>query len=212
MASSNGAAWPLWLSGSIMGQWHRRGVLALGGAALAAGGVRTQVATPAALEAAIEQVRRMMTSANVPGAGIAVVHQGEVLQAQGLGLASLPFQVPAQATTLFHLGSVSKQLTAALVLELVEAGAIALDDPVGRHARNLPASFATVPIRNLLSHTGGVPDYEGLPGFETDRFIGREAFLSGAGALPTDFAPGEAWAYSNTGYVLLGYLLADVTG
>lgn len=195
-----------------MGEWHRRGVLTLGAAALAAGQARAQAAAPATLEVAIEQVRQMMADANVPGAGIAVVHEGQILAARGLGFASLPFQAPAGATTLFHLGSVSKQLTAALVFELVEAGAISLDDPVGRHARNLPASFAAIPIRNLLSHTSGVPDYEGLPGFEADRYIGREAFLSGAGDLPLDFAPGEAWAYSNTGYVLLGYLLADVTG
>ncbi|WP_324819643.1 serine hydrolase domain-containing protein [Brevundimonas sp.] len=187
-------------------------MLGLGGATLLAGRARAQVAVPPALEIAMEQVRRAMISADVPGAGISVVHGGEILAARGLGVASLPFQVPAQSTTLFHLGSVSKQLTAALVLELVEAGAISLDDPVGRHARDLPASFATVPIRNLLSHTGGVPDYEGLPGFEADRPIGRQAFLSAAAALPMDFAPGEAWAYSNTGYVLLGYLLADVTG
>ena len=200
------------ISGDIMGEWHRRGVLALGAAALAAGPAPAQVAAPATLEVAIEQVRQIMANANVPGAGIAVVHEGQIVAATGLGVASLPFQAPADATTLFHLGSVSKQLTAALVLELVEAGAISLDDPVGRHARNLPASFAAVPIRNLLSHTSGVPDYEGLPGFESDRHIGREAFLSGAAAIPMDFAPGEAWAYSNTGYVLLGYLLADVTG
>ncbi len=195
-----------------MSEWHRRGVLALGGSAIAASRVRAQVAAPATLEVAFERVLQMMAAANIPGAGISVVHEGEILDARGLGFASLPFQVPAGATTLFHLGSVSKQLTAALVLELVEAGAISLDDPVGRHARNLPESFARVPIRALLSHTSGVPDYEGLPGFETDRHMGREAFLSAAAALPMDFAPGEAWAYSNTGYLLLGYLLADVTG
>lgn len=212
MASSGGGRGVAWTWGRIMGEWHRRGVLALGGAVFASSGVRAQTAAPASLGAAIERVQQMMTSANVPGAGLAVVHEGRVLEARGLGVASLPFEVPAAATTLFHLGSVSKQLTAALVLELVEAGAISLDDPVGRHARNLPASFAALPIRNLLSHTSGVPDYEGLPGFESDRHIGREAFLSGAAAMPMDFSPGEAWAYSNTGYVLLGYLLADVTG
>lgn len=195
-----------------MSEWHRRGVLALGGWGIAACNVRAQVAAPAPVQAAFERVRQLMTAASIPGAGIAVVHQGEILDTRGLGFASLPFQVPAEATTLFHLGSVSKQLTAALVLELVEAGAVSLDDPVGRHARNLPEPFARVPIRALLSHTSGVPDYEGLPGFETDRYMGREAFLSAAAALPIDFAPGEAWAYSNTGYLLLGYLLADVTG
>jgi D-alanyl-D-alanine carboxypeptidase len=57
-----------------------------------------------------------------------------------------------------------------------------------------------------------VPDYEGLPGLKADRPLAREAFLASVSAVPIDFPPGHAWAYSNTGYVLLGYLLADVTG
>lgn len=201
---------------TFMADWNRRGLLALagslGGSALAATGVRAQEG-PARLEPDMAaRLREMMVEAQVPGAGVAVVHDGAVVAAQGLGLASVPFQAAADERTLFHLGSVSKQLTASLVLELVEAGAIGLDDPVGRHARGLPGRFAGVPVRALLSHTGGVPDYEGLPGFEADRPIDRVDFLTGAAALPLDFEPGEAWAYSNTGYVLLGYLLADVTG
>lgn len=195
-----------------MNDWNRRGLLAMGGSALAATAVRAEGPPQSALAAALDRVRDMMEPAKTPGAGIAVVHQGAVLAARGFGLASLPFQAPADDTTLFHLGSVAKQLTAALVFDLVEAGAIGLDDPVGRHARGLPEAFAEVPVRALLSHTGGVPDYEGLPGFEPDRPIERDAFLAAAAALPMTFRPGDAWAYSNTGYLLLGYMLADVTG
>ena len=195
-----------------MSDWNRRGLLALGGATIVAGGARAQDSAVGLAPELGDRLGQMMRDAKVPAAGVAVVHEGAVVAAQGLGLASLPFQVPADERTLFHLGSVSKQLTASLVLELVEAGAIALDDPVGRHARGLPEAFATAPIRTLLSHTSGIPDYEGLEGFEADRAIDRETFLAGAAALPLNFRPGEAWAYSNTGYVLLGYLLADVTG
>lgn len=190
---------------------NRRDLLATGGLALTAADPLVPRQTALASETA-ERLRRMMMEAQVPAAGIAVVHQGQVVATQGLGLASPSFNIPANARTLFHLGSVSKQLTAALVMELVEAGAVALDDPVGRHARGLPDVFATVPLRALLSHTGGVADYEGLPGFEADRFIDRPTFLAGAASLPVAFQPGEAWSYSNTGYLLLGYALADVTG
>ena len=193
-------------------EWNRRGILAVSGAALAATTVRAEEAQAPALETAFSRVQDMMGQAKVPAAGIAVVHHGAVVAARGLGLASLPFQVRADENTLFHLGSVSKQFTAALVFGLAESGAINLDDPVGRHAKGLPEAFAAVPIRNLLSHTGGIPDYYGLPGFDADRPIEREAFLTAVGALPMDFQPGDAWGYSNTGYVLLGYMLADVTG
>jgi CubicO group peptidase (beta-lactamase class C family) len=83
---------------------------------------------------------------------------------------------------------------------------------VGRHVKDLPPSLAERPVAALLSHTSGVPDYEGLPGFDADRAISRETFTKAVGQMPSDFAPGEAWAYSNSGYVLLGYLIADVTG
>ncbi|MDZ4364604.1 serine hydrolase domain-containing protein, partial [Brevundimonas sp.] len=186
--------------------------MAMGAGALVIPGVTTPLWGGDLPPTALERVRKMMGEARVPAAGIAVVHEGVTLMARGLGVASLPFEVPADERTLFHLGSVAKQLTAALVFELAESGTIDLNDPVGRHAQGLPDAFATVPVSALLSHTGGVPDYDGQPGFEADRPITREAFVARASALPINFEPGQAWAYSNTGYVLLGYLLADVTG
>ena len=195
-----------------MGGWNRRSVMALGAGVLSVPALATPSLGGELPPAALDRVREMMRDRRIPGAGIAVVHNGVPMMATGLGMASLPFKVPADEKTLFHLGSVGKHLTAALVFELAEAGTIDIDGPVGRYARGLPDAFATIPVSALLSHTGGVPDYEGLPGFEADRPIAREAFLAGVSALPVDFHPGQAWAYSNTGYVLLGYLLADVTG
>ncbi len=192
--------------------WNRRSVMALGAGVLAVPSFATASRSAELPPAALDRVREMMRDRRIPAAGIAVVHNGVTMMAAGLGSASLPFEVPATEKTLFHFGSVGKQMTAALVFELAEAGAIDLNGPVGRYARGLPDTFATIPVSALLSHTGGVPDYEGLPGFETDRSITREAFLAGVSAVPVDFHPGRAWAYSNTGYVMLGYLLADVTG
>ena len=195
-----------------MGRWNRRSVMAMGAGVLAAPSFAMSSPASELPPAALDRVREMMRDRRIPAAGIAVVHNGVTMMATGLGMASLPFEVPANEKTLFHLGSVGKQVTAALVFELAEAGAIDLDGPLGRYARGLPRAFTTIPVSALLSHTGGVPDYEGLPGFEADRPIAREAFLAGISAVPIDFYPGRAWAYSNTGYVLLGYLLADVTG
>lgn len=195
-----------------MQEFNRRSVMALGAAAMSATGVRAQDSRPALPPGIDARLLEMLTESRAPAAGISVVHEGAVVMAQGLGLASVPFRVPATDRTLFHLGSLAKQMTAALVFELADSGAIGLDDPVGRHARDLPEAFAGVPIRTLLDHTSGIPDYEGRDGFDSDRHIERAAFLTATSALPIDFRPGEAWAYSNTGYVLLGYLLADVTG
>ena len=195
-----------------MGGWDRRSVMAIGAGALAVPSFATELRASELPPAALDRVRELMRDRRIPAAGIAVVHNGVTIMATGLGTASLPFEIPANEKTLFHLGSVGKQITAALVFELAEAGAIDLDKPIGRYARGLPDAFATIPVSALLSHTGGVPDYEGLPGLEADRPITREAFLAGVSKVAVDFQPGRAWAYSNTGYVLLGYLLADVTG
>lgn len=195
-----------------MGGWNRRSVMAMGAGVLAVPGFATSSRAGDLPPGALDRVREMMRDRRIPAAGIAVVHNGVTVMATGLGFASAPFEVPASEKTLFHLGSVGKQVTAALVYELAETGAIDVNAPVGRYARGLPDAFAAVPVSALLSHTGGVPDYEGLPGLDPDRAITREAFLAGVSAVPIDFQPGRAWAYSNTGYVLLGYLLADVTG
>ncbi|MBG6116591.1 MULTISPECIES: serine hydrolase domain-containing protein [unclassified Sphingobium] len=195
-----------------MSGWSRRSVMAVGAGVIATPGFGMASQGSGLPPKVLDRVREMMRDRRIPAAGIAVVHNGVTMMAAGLGTASLPFEVSANEKTLFHLGSVGKQITAALVFELAEAGTIDLNGLVGRYARGLPDAFAAIPISALLSHTGGVPDYEGLPGFDADRPITREAFLTGVSAVPLDFQPGHAWAYSNTGYVLLGYLLADVTG
>ncbi|MBU2378301.1 MAG: beta-lactamase family protein [Alphaproteobacteria bacterium] len=190
----------------------RRSILALTAVAMSAAGARAQTTASDLTTQVQAKLQAMLAESRAPGCGVSVVHEGAVVMTQGLGLASVPFAAPATERTLFHMGSLSKQITASLVFELADSGAIDLNDPVGAHAKGLPQAFARVPIRTLLGHTSGVPDYEGLEGFEADRSIEREDFLTAASALPINFQPDEAWAYSNTGYVLLGYLLSDVTG
>ena len=157
----------------------------------------------------------MLASRQMPAVAIALVKDGAPLLIDSLGQASIPFGVAATNQTLFHIGSASKQFTAAAVLRLAQEGRIGLDDPIGAHARDLPPNLASLPIRALLSHTSGAVDYAALAGnpeFGVDRPMERKAFLAAIGPLKPDFGPGEAWDYSNTGYVLLGYLIADVTG
>ncbi len=161
------------------------------------------------------RVLAMLARRQVPALAIAVVKDGVPVFIDCLGQASIPFAVPASERTLFHMGSASKQMTAAAVVRLAQDGRISLDDPIGAHARDLPAALASFPIHALLSHTSGAPDYGALagnPDFGVDRPMERKAFLTAVAALPPDFTAGEAWAYSNTGYVLLGYLIADLTG
>lgn len=88
-----------------------------------------------------------------------VYRDGTLAWARGYGLASVEHGVPIGPRTVFDLGSTSKQFTAALVLLLVQDGAVGLDDPVRRHLPELPAWGDTVTVRQLLHHTAGVRDY-----------------------------------------------------
>lgn len=161
------------------------------------------------------RIAARMARERVPALAVCAVRDGEVVAIDALGEASLPFRVPADTQTLFHIGSVSKHITAAAIMRLVADGRIGLDDPIGRHARDLPPALAGFTIRALLSHTSGVPDYgllAGLPNTGFDRPTRREDLVRHVAELQPGFLPGEAWSYSNTGYVLLGYVIADVTG
>ncbi len=192
--------------------------LAAGGAALA--GAPSLAAENDANAIGLPQALRSKIAARlardqIPAIAVCAIKDGVPLVIDSVGQASLPFGVAATERTLFHFGSISKHVTAAAILRLVEAGRIGLDDPVGRHARDLPPSLAGFTIRALLSHTAGVPDYgllAGRPDTGVDRPVSRTAFVKAVGELTPGFAPGEAWSYSNTGYVLLGYVIADVSG
>src|SRR5438128_2884378 len=140
----------------------------------------------------------------------------KVIYKKGFGLANMEWNIPNTPETKFRLGSITKQFTATLILQLVEQGKIKLD---GKLIDYLPDyrkdTGAKVTIHNLLSHTSGVPSYTSLPGFfqnvsrnpfTTDDFIKKYA----SGDL--EFEPGTKFVYSNSGYFLLGAIIEKVTG
>ncbi|GIL39346.1 serine hydrolase domain-containing protein [Roseiterribacter gracilis] len=159
-----------------------------------------------------QRIRDQMATARIPALLLTAILDGRTVFAGGIGVAAPAFNVAATDRTLFHLGSVGKHFTASLVLRLAEAGTIALNRPIGAYVRDVPMQFSDRSVQSLLTHTSGIPDYESLPVFEDDRYCDRATFLKRIGALQPDFDEGEAWAYSNTAYVLLGYLLADAQG
>lgn len=153
-------------------------------------------------------VAARMAGQSIPGLSLAVVRDGQVVLTRGYGLANVELQVRAAPETVYQSGSVGKQFTAAAVMMLVEEGKLGLDDPISRFFPEAPASWAGIRVRHLLSHTSGLKDYD-LPLWHeyTDGDLLR-AFAE----PPLEFVPGEQWSYSNTGYVLLGFLIQRVTG
>lgn len=164
---------------------------------------------------AVAEVDRLVESErarqHIPALSIAIVRDGRLLLARGYGLANLEHQVPATDRTIYQSGSLGKQFTAALVLQLSDSGRLSLDDAIRRFFPEGPARWDSVTVRHLLTHTSGIPDYTDSV-VDLHRDYTEDQLVTVAAGLPPLFAPGTHWSYSNTGYVLLGALVRRVTG
>lgn len=144
-----------------------------------------------------------------------VADHGSVVLQKGYGFANMEWSIPNAPDTKFRLGSITKQFTATLVLQLVEQGKIDLRAPVTRYLPEYPARTGDrITIHNLLTHTSGVPGYTELPSFGAKM---REPykpaqFIETFSKLDLLFDPGARFSYSNSGYFLLGVILEKITG
>jgi D-alanyl-D-alanine carboxypeptidase len=136
---------------------------------------------------------------------VAIVLDDQLVASQTVG--------KADSQTAFSVGSVSKMFTAVSILQLVQAGKIALD---GDAATYLPqySGLHGITVRQLLNHTSGLPNYldDAIATGAVQQRTTPEAILTGALSKPRDFAPGSDWNYSNTGYVVLGQIVEHVSG
>ena len=149
----------------------------------------------------------------MPGASVLVLRDGEPLLRRGYGLADLEAGIAATPGTNYRLASVTKQFTAASILLLAEDGRLSVDDPVRRWLPELPAAADAVTLRQLLSHTSGLVDYEDhVPaGFQGQ--LHDDDVLSILSAQErTYFPPGSAYRYSNSGYALLALVVERASG
>ena len=174
--------------------------------------------TPQQLTAIDQYVNAEMAKERIPGAEVGIYHRGQILLAKGYGLADVELNVPVKPETLFQSGSVGKQFVSAAVMMLVEEGKVSLDDSITKYFSDAPASWKPILIKNMLSHTSGLAEYEtdartGPNGPFYLRLDFTEAQLQKKiEALPIDFPVGTKWAYRNTNYVLLGIMIHKVTG
>ena len=160
-----------------------------------------------------DYVRAQMRERHIPGASVAVIKNGKTVRVSGYGLANVELNVPVTKDTVFEIGSVTKQVTAAAIMLLVEEGKINLDARVGTYLSNAPEIWKKVTIRHLLTHTSGVKSYTAIgSGFELTRRMKLDDFIKAIGAFPLEFEPGARYVYSNSGYNLLGFIIETVSG
>ena len=170
--------------------------------------------SPAALQALLDHWR---ARAGVPAVTLTVGGPGAAAWAGASGTAERGGGAPVPPDVPFRVASVTKTFVATVVLQLAEAGALRLDDPLARWVPGFPGAGA-VTIRQLLDHTSGIPDYGRAPGIGKRLLADRDRRWSTADVLALvagtrrDAAPGRAYSYSNTNYVLLGEVIRAVTG
>lgn len=169
--------------------------------------------SPRALEALDERIRSDMAEYRIPGVLVGVASRGRLVHWKAYGLANVELSVPVTDSTVFEIGSISKEFVATAVLLLVEEGRIGLDDPIHTHLHGLPSEWLGVTVRQLLTHTSGIPDYEEIQTYEAYRFrFTPEEIIQVAHSRPMDFEPGTGYDYSNTGYFLLSLLVERIEG
>lgn len=153
-----------------------------------------------------------MARRGIPGLQVAVVRHGRIEKLASYGKANLELEVPVTDDLLFQINSTTKSFTSVGVLMLAEAGQLALDDPIGKHLEGLPASWRDVTIRQLLSHTSGLPDIVDNPMSGTMLARNVPDALRLLGPKPMMFPRGTSWSYNQTNYMLLGMLIEAKTG
>ncbi|EIL94068.1 serine hydrolase domain-containing protein [Rhodanobacter spathiphylli] len=173
---------------------------------------------PAQIAAIDRYVSAEMARQHVPGVEVGVYRDGHALLLKGYGLANIEWQAPVTPATLMQSGSVGKQFAATAVMMLVEQGKLSLDDSITRYFPDAPAGWKAIRVKNLLSHTSGLAEYEDpsrmQPGglFDSRKDFTEDELVKKIETLPIEFRPGERWDYRNTNYALLGVLIHKVTG
>ncbi len=157
-------------------------------------------------------LKSQMQQHRIPGLTLKIIRNGKTIKTAAYGFANLELNVPAKPETVFEIGSITKQFTAAGILLLAQEGKLSVNDNISKYLKDTPASWANVTIRHLLTHTSGIKSYTGLDGFELWRHLTQEQFIQAIGKEPMDFQPGDSWKYCNTGFNLLGYIIENVSG
>ncbi|MGD0302226.1 MAG: serine hydrolase domain-containing protein [Bryobacteraceae bacterium] len=168
-----------------------------------------------AVESSIDSIFAALADAKSPGFAVLVHKDGRTVFERGYGVADLRSLRKIDVKTDFRLASFTKQFTAMSIMLLVRDGKLRYDEPITDVFTEFPTYGRAITIRHLLTHTGGLPDYEDLmgPTWTARHQIQDDEVLSLLEhQIALKFAPGTKWAYSNSGYVVLGLIVAKASG
>lgn len=170
-------------------------------------------AEPSTSQSAVIAQQMQRYEGHGPGAALLVIKDSQAIVSRGFGLANLEDNIPVTPQSNFRLASITKQFTAASILLLAEDGKLGLDDPVKHWLPSLPKAADTITLRQLLSHTSGLIDYEDvMPADFSGQLHDSDVLQILEGQDRTYFAPGTSYRYSNSGYALLALIVGKASG
>ncbi len=186
-----------------------RGMAAVGALLLAG----PALALPKDFKAQADAIVAASAAADGPGIQVAVSEHGRIVYTAQRGMADIAAKRPITAATEFRIGSITKQFASAVLLQMAAEGKVALDDPLSKFLPTFPGAGG-ITVRQLLNHTSGIQSYTDIPGWmveaNTARPYSTEQLIAVFKDLPPVKKPGAAWAYNNSGYVLVGAIIEAV--
>lgn len=190
------------------------GGLSLCASGSAANAQRSTITRDAYRTRADSLVFTYLAESRAPSAVFAVIRGNDTLAYGGHGLADVAAWRAPTAATIYEIGSITKQFTSAAIMKLVDQGRVKLDDDLSKYVPQFPLQGKKVSIRQLLNHTSGIHSYTASPEWQKtwNDALSPDAIVKFVAADTFDFAPGSAYRYNNTGYVLLGMIIEKVTG
>ena len=164
----------------------------------------------------IDSIFTEWNKTDVPGCALGIIRDGKLIYAKGYGMANMEYDIPNSASSVFRIGSTSKQFTAASIVLLAEKDKLSLDDNLKSLFPDFPEYAEKITIRHLLNHTSGIRDYlqisylKGLG--DDDYYTDGDVMNWLTNQSDLNFNPGEEFLYSNSGYWLLGQIVKKVSG
>lgn len=151
---------------------------------------------------------------NKTGATALISRNGQIIYKKAFGLANLEYNIPMQVDNVFRIGSITKQMTAVAILQLMEQGKVSLQDDITKFFPDYPTHGYKITVEQLLTHTSGIKSYTEMEDFDKKMSIEMKPLelIQYFKNQPMDFAPGTKWSYNNSAYFILGYIIEKISG
>lgn len=153
----------------------------------------------------IAYLKKEMAEQQIPGCQLAVIRDNKLLFSEALGVANVPFSIPATKNTLFSINSIAKVFASVAVMQLVEQHKLSIGDPISKYVDSIPENWKKVTVKQLLSHTSGLPDIEDEVGLIGNK--GQDSAWAMVKKLPLQFEAGERFSYNATNYFILQQII-----